>query len=274
MALDPRAGYRPAPPRPPVERERPGWVTAAGWVGVAALCALIGLFIVRATQGASRRATEQAEVAREEEHKNRVLTWMADTSASAPVPENPPPPTSPRAKRMWVRSRMLKERKAWEDQVMERHGLRSYDAPAAWRTPRYWANAATYPEVGKYVEGRVAVMAEIERTSAAWMEARTAALARESGMAVQEIRDIFPRDFAAALLDDARLADVMLEVHRQLVRIDPRVHHAGGTQLRYEREDDYQRVDALIAKLNAAAADSRQAHSRRTATETAALARV
>jgi len=274
MALDSRVAYRPAPRRPPEERERPGWVTAAGWVGVAALCALIGLFLFRAAQGASRRATEKAEVAREDEHMNRVLAWLPDTSFNAPAPESPPAPTSDRAKRMWVSSRMLKERKVWEREVMQRHGVRSYNSPAAWGTPRYWANARAYPEVEAYVEGRVAVMAEIEKTSAAWMEARAAALARESGMPAREIRGIFPPDFAGSLLDDAQLADAMLQMHRHLVRIDPRVQHAGGNELRYEREDDFQRGQELIAQLNDATDHWRQTRSRRNASETAALSRL
>jgi hypothetical protein len=256
------------------EPERPGWVTAAGWVAVAALCALIALFLFRSSQAAGRRATEKDEVAREEEHMRRVLAWLPDTLASTPVPESPPAPTSPRAKRMWVSSRMLKERKVWDREVMRRHGVRSFNPPAAWGTPRYWANARTYPEVGTYVEGRAAMMAEIEKTSAAWMEARTAALARESGLPAREIRDLFPRDFAGALLDEARLADAMLQMHRQLVRIDPRVHHAGGNQLRYEREDDFQRVQELIAKLNEATASFRQARARRNAAEGAVLSRL
>jgi hypothetical protein len=265
----------PSPSRRPAEEpERPGWVTAAGWVAVAALCALIALFLFRSSQAAGRRATEKDEVAREEEHMRRVLAWLPDTSASAPVPESPPPPTSARAKRMWVSGRMLVERKVWERAVMERHGLRGYSEPAAWGTPRYWANARAYPEVGTYVEGRAAVMAEIEKTSAAWMEARTAALARESGMPAREIRAIFPPEFAGAALDEARLADAMLQTHRQLVRIDPRVHHAGGNELRYEREADLQRVDELMATLNDATADYRQARARRYATETAVLSRL
>ena len=263
--------YGPLPPRRPEEPERPGWVTAAGWVAVAAVCALIGLFLFRASTEADRRATEKAEVERQVEHMHRVDKWLRDTSANAAVPESPPAPTSDRAKRMWAINRMLVERSTWERGVMERHGVRGYGAPAAWGTPRYWANARSYPEVGRYVEGRVAALAEIEKTSAAWLEERAAALARESGMPAGEIRRIFPQDFAGAALDEAPLADAMLEIHRYLVRVDPRVHHVGGNQLRYEREDDFRRLEELLARRNAAAATARHARGQRVARESAAL---
>ena len=278
MAPVPHAAYRPAPPpRPAAEEPKlPRLLTAVGWVAIAAGCALFAFFFFRGAAASGRRATEKAEVAREVEHMRRVDAWMRDTSANAPVPDSAgrPVPTSDRAKRMWVVSRMLVDRAVWEREVMQRHGAGGYSPPAAWSTPRYWANAGAYPEVRTYLEGRVAAIAEIEKTSAAWVEARTAALARESGMSAREVRDLFPPDFGAAALDEARLAKARLEIHRDLVRMDPQVHHGGGNQLRYDREDDYHRVDALLAKLNDASAYARQARERRVAGEVAALSRV
>lgn len=268
------AAYRPVPPRPPQEPERSGgWRTAAGWAAVVGLCAFLGLFLFRLSAEADQRAVEKEEVAREVEHFRQVNAWMQDTSSTAPAPETAgwAVPTSARARRMWVISRMLVDRSVWEREVGERHGVKGLSAPAAWATPPYWANARSHPEVGRYVEGRVATLAEMEKTADAWMEARTAALARESGMPAAEIRAIFPRDFARAALDDARLADVMLELHRLAVRMDPRVHHGGGNQLLWDREDDVSRFDALLDTLNAAAAQSRQAQARRNSSELAAL---
>ncbi|HYR09804.1 MAG TPA: zinc ribbon domain-containing protein [Longimicrobium sp.] len=268
------AAYRPVPPRPPQEPERSGgWQTAVGWAAVVGLCAFLGLFFFRLYAEADRRALEKAEVAREWEHIHQMNAWMLDTLSTAPEPETAgwAVPTSARARRMWVISRMLVDRMVWEREVGERYGVKGLSAPAAWATPPYWANARSHPDVGKYVEGRVATLAEIEKTADAWMEERTAALARESGMPAAEIRAIFSRDFARAALDDARLADAMLELHRLAVRMDPRVHHGGGNQLLWDREDDMHRFDALLDTLNAAAAHSRQAHARRESRELPAL---
>jgi len=269
------AAYRPAPPRPPEEPETPRWLTAAGWVAVVAVCALFALFFFRASSAAGRRATEKAEVAREMEYLRRVDAWLQDTSASAPPPEGAGRrvPTSDRAKRMWAVGRMLVDRSTWEREVMERHGVRGNTPPAAWGTPRYWGNARAFPEVGTYLEGRAAAIAEIDRTSAAWMAERTAALARESGMAAPEIRDLFPRDFAEVGFGEAQLADAMLEMHRHLVRVDPRVQHGEGNQLLWKREDDVRRAEELVAKLNDADAASKRARVRRLARERAAITR-
>jgi hypothetical protein len=63
----------------------------------------------------------------------------------------------------------------------------------------------------------------------------------------------------------------MLEIHRYLVRVDPRVHHVGGNRLGYDREDDFRRVQELLARRNAAAATARHARGQRVARESAAL---
>jgi len=274
------AAYRPAPPRPP-EPERPwwrsmgGWVNAAGWVAIVAVGALFALFAVRATVEGRRRATEKAEVAREIAYMRRVDAWLRDTSATAPIPEGAttPPPSSSRAKRMWVVNRMRVDRSVWERDVMKRHGVKGHRSPVEWDTPRYQANARDYPEVGAYLEGRVAATAEIAKTSSAWMEQRVAALARESGIAAGEISGLFPRDFAGVTREEARLADVMLEVHRHYTRMDPRVRQAGGDQLLYQREDDVRRTHAIVARLHAANAAANRARAKRVAVETATLSR-
>jgi hypothetical protein len=253
-------------------------MTAAGWAVIVAVLAFIAVSFVRGSAEAGRRATETAEVAREQEHMRTVLAWVRDTSASTPAPGSAgrPLPTSDRAKRVWVISRMLEDRAVWERGVMQRHGVRGDRSPASWGTTRYAAyvaNARAYPEVGAYLEGRAAAIEEIEKASAAWVEERTAALARESGIAAGEIRDIFPPDFTGGALDQARLVDAMLEMHRHLVRVDPRVHHAGANRQRWDREDDADRFEELLEKQNDAIAASRQARERRLAMERAALSR-
>lgn len=274
------AAYRPAPRRPP-QPERPwwrtvgGWTNAAGWAVLVTGCALFALFVVRATLEGRRQATEKAEVAQEQVYMRKVAAWLRDTAANTPVPDGGgrPVPTSNRAKRMWVITRMLVDRSVWEREVMKRHGVEGYLSPPAWETPRYQANARDYPEVETYLEGRVAAVAEIEKTSSARMDERTAALARESGMPTQKIRELFPRDFAGVTGEEARLADVMLEVHRHYARMDPRVRYAGGSQLLYEREEDVRRTHAIVAKLHDANAAANQAHARRLADERAAFSR-
>jgi len=273
IAPIPDAVYRPAAPRPAEEPERRGWVTAAGWVVLAAVIAFGGLFFYRASTSADRRATERAEMAREVEHMQTVNAWIQDTTFNTPVPQTAgwPAPTTDRAKRLWVINRMLVDGRVWEQRVMERHGVKGYEPPPAWGTPQYWADARSYPEVGRYLEGRAAAMAEIRKTSAAWAGERAAALARESGLPAREIREIFPTDFGAGALDAAGLADAMLQLHRHLVRVDPRVHHAGGNQLRWEREDDFRRSQELLARMNAAADSTKQAQARRLSRQFAAL---
>jgi hypothetical protein len=265
------AAYRPAP-RPPAEPERPWWRTVRGWGGAAGWAVIVGALVllavsfVRGSAEAGRRATEEAEMKREQEHLRLVNAWVQDTSVNAPPPDSAgrPAPTSDRAKRMWVISRMLVERSLWEREIMKRHGVGGRGTPAAWDTPRYQASARDYPEVGTYLEGRVAAFAEMEKDSAAWMEERVAALARESGMPASEIREILPRGLSGVTPEERREADVMLEVHRHYLRIDPWVRYAGGERLLYERPDETRVTDALVEKLHAAYAATNQARDRLT----------
>lgn len=253
-------------------------MTAGGWAVIVAALALLAVTFVRGSVEAGRRATEKEEVAREETYMRRVNAWIGDTASTAPPPDTAghPVPTSDRAKRMWVVSRMLVDRALWQREVMERHGGEDFDPPPAWEIRRYAAyvaNARGYPGVGTDLEGRAAAMAEIEKTSAAWMDARTAALARASGLPASRVRDLFPRDFAGVTPDEARYAQALLEMHRHLVRVDPRVHPAGGNRQRWENEDEVNRFDELLAKQNDAGKAVSRARVNRLAGERAALAR-
>lgn len=280
VAPAPPAAYQPAPRRPP-EPERPwwktgsGWGTAAGWLVLLAVCGVIALVAFRASSAADRRKTEQAEVAREKEYLLTAHAYMHDTSASAPVPDSAgrPVPTSQRARRMWVVTRMLVERSAWQREVMRRHGVGLFPPPS-WDTPRYRANARAYPQVGRFLEGRAVAMGEMEKTYAAWMDARIAAVARESGMPADEIRGIFPAGFAPPAPGETRAAEAMLELHRDLVRMDPRVRPAGGNMLSYEREADLRRVQELEGRLKDALDAAIQGRHAKAAEEGAVLARV
>ena len=273
----PLAAYQPRPPEP----ERPwwktgsGWGTAAGWLVLLAVCGLIALVAFRASSAADRRKTEGAEVAREMEHLLTANAWIRDTTDSAPMPDSAgwPVPTSQRARRMWVVSRMLVERTRWEREVMRRHGVRP-SPPPSWNTPHYRANARAYPQVGRSLESRVAAMRELEKNSAAWMEARIAALARESGMPAAEIRGMFPADFARRAPGETEVAEAMLELHRSLVRMDPRVRPAGGRMLSYESEADLRRVQELEGRLRDAVNAAIQGRHAKAAEETNALSPV
>jgi hypothetical protein len=280
MAPVPYAAPRPEP-RPPQAPERPWWRTparwgtAAGWVVVIAGFALFGSFLFRLSTEVDQRSTEETEVAREREHMLKVEAWARDTSFDALVPESAgrPVPTSNRAKRMWVISRMLVDGSVWRLEIMKRHGLAGDHVPAAWGTPRYYANARAFPEVKAYVENRVAAIAEIEKTSAAWMEGRIVALARESGLPADEIRELLPRDLVGLAPDEVTLSEAMLQMHRHLVRIDPRVHGAGGNELRFEREDDVRSLQALETELNEVSASVEQGRARKLALDRNALLR-
>lgn len=269
------------PPRPPAPPERPwwktagGWVTAAGWMVILAGVAVVGLFIVRASAESGRRATENAEVETERAYQRKLTAWIRDTSATTPVPEGRgrPVPTSTRGKRMWVVSEMLMARTLWEREVLKRHNVDDFRSPAAWGTTRYQASARDYPEVAAYLEGRVAVIAELRKTSAARMEERVAALARESGMPTRQIRDLFPANFLGVTEEEARQADVMLEVHRHYVRMDPRVRYAGGEELLYQRPDDVRRTHEIVARLHRANTLANEARQRKFAEERAFLSR-
>jgi hypothetical protein len=230
---------------------------------VGALVLLVVGF-VRGSAQAGQRAVEEKEVVREQEHMRLVNAWVQDTLVDAPPPDSAgrPVPTSDRAKRMWVISRMLVERSLWEREVLQRHGVRGRGTPAAWNTARYQGNASHFPEVGRYLEGRVAAFAEMERDSAAWMDEHVAALARESGLPAQEIRGMLPSGFAGVTPEERREADVMLEVHRHYVRMDPRVRYIGRDQLGYQREEDMRATHELVAKLQAAYTATNHARER------------
>jgi hypothetical protein len=270
--------YRPPPPRPQ-EPERPAWKTAAGWRTAAAWVVLLAgvtlavLIFLRWSGEVDQAAVEKDEMAREVEHMGNVLAWVRDTSASAAAPDSAgrPVPTSDRAKRVWAINRMLVDRTTWEREVMKRHGVGS--TPAAWLSPPYQANARDYPQVGRYLERRAAAMAEVDTASAGWMEARTAALARETGMPAGDIRGLFPPDFARPAEGEVQLAAAMLELHRSLVRMDPRVRHAGGDELRFEREEDVRRLQEMEARLGDASNAANRGRQGKINREIAALNR-
>jgi|GEM_PF-2397378 len=272
--------YRPAPPRPP-EPERPwwrtgaGWGTAAGWAAVVALCLFAGLFVYRLSGEADQKAAAEAEEAREVEHMLAVDAWTRDTTFNAAVPGGArrPVPTSDVAKRMWVMSRMLVDRRVREREIEERHGVRNRRLPEAFETPRYQANARSYPEVGRYLEGRAAAFAEIEKTSAAWTEERISALARESGVPAAEIRELLPPGFAGLAPGEERVMAAMLELHRHVVRADPRLESAGGNMLRAEREEDLRRIHELAGKVQEAAFVRIQGKKRKSDEDVAAMVR-
>jgi len=273
---------QPVPPRAPAQPERPwwrtgrGWGTAAGWVLLAAFCAFGGSFLYRLSSAADQRATEEAEMKREREHTMAVDAWLGAPSPTAPPPDSTgrPVPNSRRAKRLWAVNRLLVDRALWGRAVMRRHGITGYTQPAAWKTAAFQANAREYPEVAAFVSGRAAAIAELEKGSDAWMAERTAALARESGLPAEEIRALVPSDFARLTREEIRLMEAMQEFHRHLVRVDPRVRHAGGNQLRFEREDDARRFHELAVNLDRANALTAQAQDRRRYSRAASLLRL
>lgn len=253
MAPVPQA-YRPASPRPPEKPDRFPWLTAVGWVMLAAVGVLVAFFIFRASVAGKRRAVEQVEMAREQEHMGKVIAWLQDTLATAPSPDSGsrPVPTSAAAKRVWAASRMVADLAAHEREVLRGHGVEANRPDAGWWTPGYVANARAYPQVGRYLEGHLAAVAELDSTSAGWMQARAAALASASGMTPREILDVLPDDFRGVVRVNAEEAAAMLAIHRHLVRVDPRVHPAPGNQHDWERESDLRRMEELVETLNTA----------------------
>ncbi|HYW13414.1 MAG TPA: hypothetical protein VE871_15750 [Longimicrobium sp.] len=269
----PPVAYRPAPSRPPEEPNGFRWGTALAWVILVVGGVLVTTFFYRMSTEIDQGALAEEEMVREREQLRAVLAWMRDTTATAQVPDSAarPAPTSDRAKRLWVINRILVDRHVWERGVMMRHGARSDTPPAPWGTARYQGSARAYPEVGKYLEGRVAAIAEIDRSSAAWLQERTAALARESGIPAGEISSILPAGFGAVAPAQAPLANAMLQMHRHFASMDPRVRHAGGTELLYEREEDIRRAQELVGKHNEAMEGWNRAQARRVDQEVAAL---
>lgn len=265
--------YRPAPSRPPEAPKGFRWGTALAWVILVVGGVLVADFFYRLSTEIDQGAMAEEEMAREREHLRTVLAWMRDTTATAQALDSAgrPAPTSDRAKRLWVINRILVDRHVWEREVMTRHGARGDTPPEPWGTARYQASARAHPAVGKYLEGRVAAIAEIGRTSAAWLQERTAALSRESGIPTGEIGGILPPGFGAVAPAQAPLANAMLQMHRHFVSMDPRVRHTGDTELVYEREEDIRRTQALVARHNEAMAAWNQAQVRRVDQEVAAL---
>jgi hypothetical protein len=237
---------------------------------------LVAVAFVRGSAAAGQRKVETAEMAREEPHIRKVFVMMQDTLPNAPALDTAarPVPTSDRAKRVGVMSRMLVDRWAWEREVMGRHGVRGARPPRVMETAHYQATARAYPQVERDLEGRVAAIAEIEKTSAAWVQERTAALARESGLPAREISDLFPPGFGGMAPDDAGYVNALLEIHRHWVRVDPRVRPGGGDMLSWQSEDEARRARELAASVRTAAAESRQARERRLAQEVAAVNRL
>lgn len=278
----PVAAYQPqpAPPRPPGQPERPwwrtgrGWGAAAGWVLVAAVFGFGGSFLYKWSGAVDQGAKEEAELARERDHTMVVDAWLGDSSASAPPPDSSPVPTSTRAKRLWVANRLIVDRALWGRAVMRRHGITGYKQPAVWTSAAFQANARNYPDVAAFVNGRAAALAELEKASDAWMAERTAALARQSGLPAEEIRALMPGDFARHLPEELRLMEAMQQLHRHLVRVDPRVRHAGGNQLLFERDDDARRFQELVLNLDRANALTAQAQERRRYSQAATLRRL
>lgn len=277
LAPVPYAVYRPAAPRPP-EPKTPWWRTLGGVVGWAIILGVLAVIVVAFVRGsgeAGRRKVEKAEMAREGEHMRKVFVWMQDSTwALNPDSVRRPVPTSARAKRVWAISQMLVDRRAWEREVMQRHGVEGDTLPAVMETARYQGNARDYPQVGRYLERRAAAIEEIEKTSAAWVQEHVAALARESGLPADEVRGLFPSDFGGRAVDNAGHVNALLEMHRHYVRVDPRVRPAGGDMLSWQREDEAHRANELAARASAAATEAGQARERRNTSEKAAFSRV
>ncbi|HEX5871977.1 MAG TPA: zinc ribbon domain-containing protein [Longimicrobium sp.] len=273
--------FRPAPPRPP-EPRRPwwrtvgGWGSAAGWALIVGVLAFIAVAFVRGSAARGQRNVEEREMAQEEAHIRAVFVMMQDTLSNTTALDTTPRPlpTTDRAKRAWVISRMLVDRWVWERKVMQRHGVTRYTPPPVMGTTRYQGTARAYPEVGTYLEGRAAAIAEIQKTSAAWVAERTEALARESGLSASSIRELLPPGFGGRARDDARHVNAMLAIHRHYVRVDPRVRPSGEEMLSWQSEDDARRAHELAAEVNAAAALARQAAEERLAGEKAAFSRL
>jgi hypothetical protein len=246
------------------------------WAVLVAVCAVVGTFFYRLSTNTDRAVTEKEEVAREIEHLIDLRVWGQDTTGQAPPPASAarPVPTTTRAKRIWVLSRMTVDGTLWTREVMKRHGLASEKLIAAWSTGQYQANARAHPEVGKHLEARLAAITEIDKTAAAWTEEHIAALARESGLPDSEIRDIVPPEAVHPAPGAVRLAEALLDLHRHLVRIDPRVEYAGGRELRFQREEDLRRFQELIRAANEAAVALDQARQAKAAAHAAAFNRV
>ncbi len=264
VAPVPVVAHRPLPPRPPPPPPRPWWRSAAEWTVLVAVCVLIGTFLYRHFNTVAQQATEEEEVKREMEHLVRVGVWAQDTTGNAPVPESAgrPVPTSARAKRIWVVSRISVDATLWRNAILKRHGVRSNRLPAAWVTGEYQANARAHPEVGMQLEGRIAAIREIEKAAGGWVEERILAVSRESGLPAGEIRQFFRSDYVQMSPGELPLAQALLDMHRHLVRIDPRVHHEGGNELRFEREEDVRRflqLEKAMRDAQVAAARARQA---------------
>lgn len=265
--------YRPPPPRPPQEPEGSSWRTAAGWVLLLAVLAVCGIFFYRVSGAIDQHALAEAEVEREHEQVLTALAWVQDTLPTTPAPDSGPMPTTPVAKRMWVIRRMEVARAVWEREIRARHGASGFNPPAPWPSVQYQGNARSRPALAKWFEGRLAAASEIRQASAAWIDERTAALAKESGMPAAEIAAIFPRDHGGVPEAEAKLADAFLEVHRHLVDADPWVRPGEGHSLAYQREDDLLRYNELAQKLDEAARATSQARARRITTVVAALPR-
>jgi hypothetical protein len=277
LAPVPYAVYRPAVPRPP-EPERPWWKTlwnVAGWAVIVGVLALVAVAFVRGSAAKGMRNVETAEMRREEEHMRKVFVWMQDSTwALNPDSVRRAVPTTAGAKRMWVITQMLVDRRAWERKVMQRHGVDGDTVPAVMTTTRYQGNARDYARVGTYLEARAAAIAEIQKGSAAWVEEHVAALARETGLPAGEVRGLFPADFGGRAVDNARHVDALLAIHRHYVGADPRVRPAGAEMLSWQNEDEARRARELGAQANDAATEARQARERRNASESAAFSRI
>lgn len=275
VAPVPVVAQRPLPPRPPPPPPRPWWRSAAEWTVLVAVCVLIGTFLYRHFNTVAQQATEKEEVEREREHLLRVAVWAQDTTGNAPVPESAsrPVPTSARAKRIWVVSRISVDANLWRREILKRHGVKSDRLPAVWVTGRYQANARAHPEVGRYLEGRAAAIVEIEKAAGAWVEERILALSRESGLPAREIRQFYRSDYVLMSPGELPLAQALLDMHRHLVRIDPRVHHMGGNELRFEREEDLRRFQQLEEAMRDAQVAAARERQKKGATDARALTR-
>jgi len=275
VAPAPVVAHRPLPPRPPPPPPRPWWRSAAEWTVLVAVCVLVGTFLYRQFNTAAQHATEEEEVKREMEHLNRVAVWAQDTTGYAPAPESAgrPVPTSARAKRIWVVNRISVDVTLWRREIMKRHGVKSHGLPPGWLTVRYRANARAHPEVARDLEGRIAASVEIETAAGAWVEKRIVALSRESGLPAREIRQFYRSDLVHMSPGEVPMAQAMLAMHRFLVSIDPRVHHDGENEMRFDREEDLRRFVQLQEEVRDASFAAARVRQAKGATDARALTR-
>ncbi|HEX6373904.1 MAG TPA: hypothetical protein VF006_33555 [Longimicrobium sp.] len=199
------------------------------------------------------------EAGKEMEAKEQfaALQNFAD-SLSNPVDTADAPPRSNDARMLWATRKAMEDLVAHNDALARSHDVDPDNAPDAWLSAAYLADARRHPEVGTYFTQYLAYVREADSTLVPVLTERMRARLVQSGLSRSYI-DGFMRGFGRSVARNAerkRLTASLefthqaLALHAYLISVDSRVHLDDAEEVAlFEREADRLHAGELVDRI-------------------------